>query len=216
MKVARDQTHPSVSARAADTTTSFGKLRGFTLEVLDLLSKENLSSQEVSFKTDKTVLYVNVYLYRLLNYGLALKNEDFWYLSQKGIEIHSLLKPLIKHNNNNNTTITQQQHNNNTKTQKKPKQVTLEGFFREKGLSEVEKEVVDMLVAHLNESGGKYLYFRDIYEIAEKVHSNPGEVEATIKKLKQEEICYIIKDPLFGCWKLGLKKAFVETLQKAK
>jgi hypothetical protein len=98
--------------------------------------------------------------------------------------------------------------------QTKPKQVSLLPFLKNSALSEVEKVVVEVLVGHYNQTGSKFIYFKDIYEGAEKLGVNPITLPEALRNLKQENIAYLYHDKTMGCWKLGLYKAFIQTLKQ--
>jgi hypothetical protein len=77
--------------------------------------------------------------------------------------------------------------------------------FRAHSLSECEKEVVDILVSHFTETGTPFLY-----PSQEQLASHdPKTLQVALKRLRQEGIIYLIRDPALG-WKLGLKKALIE------
>ena len=197
-------------------TTTLSKLRGFTLNVLKFLEADHLTSWQVAVLADKTTTYVNVYLFRLQKYGLALKNEDFWFLTKEGVQFSKLVKLSNNNNNNNNRTITQQQHNNNRiLTDKQPKtlkQISIESWLHVSDMRELEKEVVEVLVKHYNETGIKFKLFEDIYEASNFFKAKPDELNRAMMHLKQDGIAYPWKDHTFGAWKVALYKAFVEGL----
>jgi len=201
---------PSTPNASNTSTTTLSKLRGFTLDLLEHVEKENSTSWQLAEQTGKTTGYVNVYLFRLKKYGLALKNADFWFLTEEGV---AFLKEL----NRNNRTITREQHNNNrTITDEKPKkleQVPISLFLHESSLDQVERAVVEVLLKHYNETGSKFFYCKTVYDIAERFHINPGQVNDTLMRLKQDHIVYSIKDPHHDAFKIGLYKGYLELLQ---
>jgi len=199
------------------TTTTLSKLRGFTLEALKHLKTENLTSWQLAEKAEKPTVYVNVYLFRLQKYGLASKHEDFWFLTKEGTSFLNLIETS---NNRNNTTITREQHNNNTtitrNQSKVPKQVTISLWLQDTDRNEAEKEVVEVLVKHYNETGSKFLYFTDVYQFAHKFKIRPDQVNTILMNLKQDRVVYSIKDKQHNAWKIGLYKAFVEGLKTSQ
>jgi len=197
------------------TTTAFGKLRGFTLTVLDLL-EEGLTSHQVAEITEKSNLYVNVYLFRLRKYGLASKNEGFWFLTEKGVQIRNLMK---RYNNNNNRTITQQQHNHNTTitldSRKRPIQLSLDNWSRKDSLTDCEQRVVEVLLDHYNKTRSKVITFKDQFELSESFGFNVDVVEVALQHLFQDHIVWPPRrEPSLNCWKIGLYVEFLEGLQK--
>jgi len=194
-------------------TTSFGKLRGYTLEVLNLLEKESLTSRNISERTLKTNPYVQTYLCRLRNYGLAENNEHFWFLTDKGVKIWNFLKKNYYFHLTNNRTTTQQQQNNNTYFYKKPLQVSISSWSGKNNLSDCEKEVVELLIKHFNDTSSKYIFFQDPYTLSEKTGFNVETLRVALQNLRQDNIIYLIRDRTQNCWKLGLKKAFIELLE---
>jgi DNA-binding transcriptional regulator YhcF (GntR family) len=78
----------------------------------------------------------------------------------------------------------------------------------------VEKEVVELLLKHYNETGSKFILVRDHFELAEKIGANPGEIIEALKNLRQDNIVYLYRSDIRGYWKIGLKKGFVEILER--
>jgi len=53
---------------------------------------------------------------------------------------------------------------------------------------------------------------KDQYELAERLNCNPSDLPNALKNLRQDGIIYIFKDKTFNCWKIGLKKQFLEAI----
>ncbi|RLI42427.1 hypothetical protein DRO69_10390, partial [Candidatus Bathyarchaeota archaeon] len=81
-------------------------------------------------------------------------------------------------------------------------------------LDDLEKAVVEVLIEHYNRTGSKFIMVKDQYELAEKLNANPSELPNALKNLRQDGIIYIFKDKTFNCWKIGLKKQFLEAINR--
>jgi DNA-binding Lrp family transcriptional regulator len=77
----------------------------------------------------------------------------------------------------------------------------------------VEKEVVEALMKHYNETGSKFILVKDQFELAEKLKANPSEVLEALKNLRQDNIIYLYRSDIQGYWKIGLKKSFLNILE---
>lgn len=201
------------------TTTSFGRLRGMTLWIMEILKDGgSLASWQVAEQTMKSCRYVNVYLFRLRKYGIALKKEEFWFLTDFGKYLTNLLIGLrpyrYRYRYKYNTSITQEQHKNNTSPQKRPVQVSIQAWLRNSSPDAAERGVVDILVSHFNKTGSKFVLVKDHYAMSELLSINVNEVPDVLANLRQENIIYLMRDPTSGQWKLGLKKAFLELLER--
>jgi len=89
-------------------------------------------------------------------------------------------------------------------------QIKLDGWLRDHSLSDCEKEVVDTLISHLNQTGTPFIYLANHEQLGDH---DPRILQAALQRLRQEGIIYLFRDPAFQAWKLGLKKAFVEKLR---
>jgi DNA-binding transcriptional regulator YhcF (GntR family) len=78
----------------------------------------------------------------------------------------------------------------------------------------VEKEVVEVLMKHYNETGSKFILVKDQFELAEKLGANPGEVVEALKNLRQDNIVYLFRSDIGGYWKVGLKRGFLRVLEE--
>jgi hypothetical protein len=175
----------------------------------------SLASWEVAEKVDRGSNFVRPYLYRLRRYGVVDKDEGMWFLTDFGLYLTSLLCNNNNNNNNkSNTRVTQQQHNSNTSQLKKPRQVSIEAWLCDSNPAAAERGVVDILVSHFNKTGSKFVLVKDHYAMSELLSINVGDVPDVLANLRQENIIYLMRDPTSGQWKLGLKKAFLELLER--
>ena len=202
----------------SNTPTSFSRLRGMTLWIMEILKDGgSVASWQVAEQTMKTCRYVNVYLFRLRKYGIAVKKEEFWFLTDFGMYLTDLLIGLrpyrYRYRYKYNTTTTTTQQHNNTSQPKKPRQVSIEAWLRDSQFGDAERTVVEVLVEHYNRTGSKFFYCPTVYDIAERFHVNPGLVNQTLMSLKQDHLVYSIKDPRHDAYKIGLYKDFVELLK---
>jgi DNA-binding Lrp family transcriptional regulator len=67
----------------------------------------------------------------------------------------------------------------------------------------VEKEVVEMLLRHYNETGLKFILVKDQFKLSEKLKANPSEVLEALKNLRQDNIIYIYRSDIERYWKLN-------------
>lgn len=202
------------------TSTSFAKIRGFTVELLYHLKGHKLRVIDLVELTGRYSGYVQRYLYNMRNYGLAEKEGSYWKLTPLGISFLSYLnnikyKNMIKRKNKEGIKKNQRK-NKESYSSKTVKQVFLYPWLRRSSLDGTEKEVVEVLVNHYNRTGSKFILVRDIYELAERCEVNPSLLEPALKRLKEDNIIYIYKRKGEAYAKVGLKKAFIETLQKLR
>jgi DNA-binding Lrp family transcriptional regulator len=78
----------------------------------------------------------------------------------------------------------------------------------------LEKEVVEMLLKHYNETGSKFILVRDQFELAERLGASPSELLEALRNLRQDNIIYLFRSDIGGYWKVGLKRGFLETLEE--
>lgn len=88
-------------------------------------------------------------------------------------------------------------------------QIRLDAWSQAHSLSECEKEVVDILVAHFNQTGTPFLYPSQ----DQLSNQDPKTLQTALQRLRQEGIIYLIRDPTLQSWKLGLKKDFIQKLR---
>jgi len=215
----------SAKVSAISTTTNFSasRLRGFTVELLRLLSNDAISIFELAEITDRPLKLLRIYLSRLKRYGLIEGEGEFWTASDEGLYVLSLLSsrkkldeilskrlegpPNIKSYSSKSYT---EDSKHETDRQHFPKQLTLEKAVNRFNLNDCEKEVVEALLAHYNRTGSPFIYIN----YAEDLQLDYAGVvlQEALRKLKQDNIIYIWQDRGLKALKLGLKKAFLETL----
>lgn len=204
------------------TTTTLGRVRGFTIELLFHLGDGPQRCCELAEKTEKKQNYVYSYLKNMRNYGLVEKEWAYWKLSRMGGEFLRYMN--ISYNNIYYYRKKEERRKKDIKSNRKLglhlstskyiKQVNLDLFFADCTLDDAERVVVEVLVDHYNKTGSKFLYFKDSYEIAEKFNIHPDQVNRVLMNLKQDRIVYNFRDRRHNAWKIGLYKAFVELLTK--
>ena len=213
------------------TTSTLSRIRGFTIELLFLLKDECLTSTEISQRTGKSGNYVRCYLYNMRKYGLVDKELCFWKITILGRKI---IEHYIKVNN---IIIESKRKQKKSKRRvkeskrwirekedllcaetsfkacrRKTRQIQIQPFLRNCNLDDLEKAVVEVLIEHYNKTGSKFIMVKDQYELAEKLNCNPSDLPNALKNLRQDGIIYIFNDKTFNCWKIGLKKAFLEAI----
>ena len=213
------------------TTSTVSRIRGFTIELLFLLKDECLTSTEISQRTGKSGNYVRCYLYNMRKYGLVDKELCFWKITILGRKI---IEHYIKVNN---IIIESKRKQKKSKRRvkeskrwirkkedllcaetsfkacrRKTRQIQIEPFLRNCNLDDLEKAVVEVLIEHYNKTGSKFIMVKDQYELAERLNCNPSDLPNALKNLRQDGVIYIFKDKTFNCWKIGLKKQFLEVI----
>jgi len=201
------------------STTTPTIYRGFALELLNILKEGSYDVSDLREITGKYRQYLNWYLYRLRNAGYVTKNGQFWKITEEGISFINKKNKVYKNHNIHMDTKEERRNRERIEREKKlslvkPKQISLSLYLKKFSLSDVEKVVVEYLVDHYNKTGSKFIYIRDIYELAEKLDVNPAMLQPAITNLKQDRIVWLYRDRVYRRWKLGLYKAFVETLKK--
>jgi hypothetical protein len=71
-----------------------------------------------------------------------------------------------------------------SKGPKTTKQIPISLWLRNSGLDELEKEVVELLLKHYNETGSKFILVRDQFELAERLGANPGELLEALRRAR--------------------------------
>jgi len=198
----------------SSTTTSLGRVRGFTVELLFHLKDGSLRLSDLNELTGKQARYIQVYLFNMRNYGLVDKKDAFWELTDLGRDFTTHLTNV----NNNIKDVSKKEERSikeiSKKEPQKLKQVRFDLWLSNCNLSETEKEVVEVLTRHYGETGSKFILVKNQFELAEKLGKNPDVLLEALKRLVQDNIIYLFRSQLEGHWKIGLKKAFVEALQK--
>jgi DNA-binding Lrp family transcriptional regulator len=162
--------------------------------------------------------YVWIYLKNMQKYGLVKKNEVFWELSEIGANFLNHLN--IVYNNIIESQKKEERKNKNNQKKIKSsqpritKQIPISLWLQNSGLDIVEKEVVEVLLRHYNETGSKFILVKDQFELAEKLGADPGEVVEALKNLRQDNIVYLFRSDIGGYWKVGLKRGFLRVLEE--
>ena len=150
-------------------------------------------------------------------YGLALKNGDFWFLTDSGVEFVKYLDVVYNNIIDYRKKIERKSKENKKKVEsnqpKNTKQIPISLWLQNSSLDNLEKEVVEVLLSHYNETGSKFILVKDQFELAEKLKANPNEILEGLKNLRQDNIIYLYRSDIQGYWKIGLKSSFIEILK---
>jgi len=195
------------------STTTLGRVRGFTVELLFHLRDGALRTYGLCELTQKTHQYVSAYLKNMRKYGLVEKNDSFWNLTVLGRDFSSYLEREGKHN----IIIQKKEERKKKEGRKKPvkklKQVSIQAWLLTSTLDDIEKRVVEVLVEHFNKTGSMFRYFNDYYEAAEFFKATSDQIVEAMKHLKQDKVAYPWRDHSLNAWKIALYKDFVEELK---
>ena len=152
------------------------------------------------------------------NYNLVQKNGFLWELTEIGVNfvchLNTVYNNIIEYRK-----ITERKKKENkklteTSEPKRLKQSHFDLWLQNSSHSDTEKEVVEILTKHYSETGSKFILVKGQFELAEKLDKNPDVLLEALKRLVQDNIIYLFRSQLEGHWKIGLKKAFIEALQK--
>lgn len=199
------------------TTPCLGRVRGFTIILLFCLEGCPRRTIELAELTGKQTVYVYQYLKNMRNYKLVEYDGGFWRLTDLGADFLryldldlDMVKRKIKER--------EKKDKRKIKVQKSPDQPkisqrSLELRLCESDLTDKEREVVEVLVEHYNKTGSKFMYFNTPYDFAERFKIPPQLASEILKRLKQDRIVYVYRDRQMGAWKIGLYKAFIESLK---
>ena len=213
-------------SRIVSTTTTLSKVRGFTIDLLFLFQNYELRVKDLIDLTGKYRQYINRYLYNMRSYGLIVKIGPYWKLTAEGASFLSYLKSLPT---TTTTSITEKKKDRRKKEErrkkegrkkipKKLKQTSFSLWLDNSGLSldEAERNVVEVLMDHYNRTGSKFFFCDDLLAVVERFGILPDQVNRVLKNLKQDHVVYNYRDRNHASWKIGLYKAFVETLQRSQ
>jgi len=209
------------SLNIISSTTTFSKVRGYSIDILYLLKEGMLTSSDIAELTGKYAQFINVYLNRLRKYGMAEKQGSFWKITEEGLYFLTHLdkighiKRQIKQKVNRFKTDVKQKVN--TSTQNKPKQLSIQLFIKNshRSLSDIEVEVVDILLDHYNKTGSKWIYAHaGLLGLAERLKVDYDSLGRALLNLRQDGVIYtwpkLYERQTF---KLGLKNAFLKKLE---
>jgi hypothetical protein len=173
---------------------------------------------DLAERCGKSQNYVWRYLKNMERYGLALKNGDFWFLTDSGVEFVKYLDVVYNNIIDYRKKVERKSKEDRKKVEsnqpKSSKQISISLWLQNSGLDSVEKEVVEVLMKHYNETGSKFILVKDQFELAEKLGANPGEVVEALKNLRQDNIVYLFRSDIGGYWKVGLKRGFLRVLEE--
>ena len=203
------------------TTTSLGRVRGFTVDLVFHLKDGPKRCCDLAEITGKYHCYVWRYLKNMQNYGLVEKQGLLWNLSVLGEDFLSYLNivynNIIEYRKKIERSTKEVRKKINTSRPKRHKQVSISLFLRDSKLDDTEKEVVEVLVNHYNKTGSKFILIKDEYELANKLSKNPQGILQALVNLRQDNIIYLMRAHDFpGYHKLGLKRDFVTLLEGEK
>ena len=204
-------------ALLSTTSTALGRVRGFTITVLYLLFDGGGRCCDLAERSGKSQPYIHRYLRNLRKYGLAVKNDAFWFLTPKGAEFVKYLdfvnNKMIEYRKKKERKKKDNRKKVETNQPKTTKQIPISLWLQNSGLDSVEKEVVEVLMKHYNETGSKFILIKDQFELAERLNANPSEILGALKNLRQDNIIYLYRSDIQGYWKIGLKSSFIEILK---
>jgi Mn-dependent DtxR family transcriptional regulator len=173
---------------------------------------------DLAEKSGKSQPYIHRYLRNLRKYGLVVKNDAFWFLTPKGAEFVKYLdfvnNKIIEYRKKEERKSKEDRKKVESNQPKTTKQISISLWLQNSGLDSVEKEVVEVLMKHYNETGSKFILVKDQFELAEKLGANPGEVVEALKNLRQDNIVYLFRSDIGGYWKVGLKRGFLRVLEE--
>ena len=212
-----DLSRSSESELFTSTTTSLGRIRGFTIELLFHLRDGPKRCCDLAEITGKSQPYVRRYLGNMQNYGLVVKEGVFWNLTSLGSEfidyINILYSNISEYRKKEERRKKEKRKKKESWSARPSKQLSIDLWLKSSSFDDVEKEVVEMLVNHYNRTGSKFILVKDIYELAEKLNVSPSALPQALKRLRQDNIVYVVKERTMGFWKIGLKRQFVNLLK---
>lgn len=204
-------------ALLSTTSTSLGRVRGFTITLLYMLHDGGGRCCDLAGKCGKSQNYVWRYLKNMQKYGLAFKNDAFWFLTDSGVEFVKYLDFVYNNITDYRKKVERKSKENKKKVEnnqsKTTKQIPISLWLQNSGLDHAEKEVVEVLLKHYNETGSKFILVKDLFELAEKLKANPSEVLEALKNLRQDNMIYLYRSDIQGYWKIGLKTNFLKILE---
>jgi len=150
-------------------------------------------------------------------YGLALKNGNFWFLTNSGVEFVKYLDVVYNNIIDYRKKVERKSKEDRKKVEsnqpKTTKQIPISLWLQNSGLDNVEKEVVEVLLTHYSETGSKFILVKDQFELSEKLKANPSEILEALKNLRQDNIIYLYRSDIQGYWKIGLKISFLKIIE---
>jgi len=220
MKVRGVRPHQNFSSGSISTTTSLGRVRGFTIDLLYHLKDGPKRCCDLVEITGKYHRYVWRYLKNMQNYGLVEKQGLLWELTVLGRDFLSYLNivynNIIEYRKKVERKTKERRKKVETSQPKRHEQISISLFLLNSSLDDTERAVVEVLVDHYNKTGSKFILVKNQYELAEKLAKHPQSTLEALRNLRQDNIIYIYRSTLEGYWKIGLKKAFIQSLEILK
>lgn len=197
-------------------------LSAFSIKILELIrDNKGATNSDICAKLGQTNNYIKQYLYNLAEYGFIFRRQSDWkwYLLDPYPDFLKDLDNILYLIYTGKTTVKQQQNKSKTTVKQniKSKQLTLQPFL-EKGevnLSDPEITITNLLLSHYNRTKEKFIFIEDRYDLCERLGFPPDVIEASLRKLRQEGICYLWRDREYGKFQLRLKPAFIKRLEYA-
>ena len=91
----KQQLENSLNNIISSSTTTFSKVRGYSIDILYLLKEGMLTSSDIAELTGKYAQFINVYLNRLRKYGMVEKQGSFWKITEEGLYFLSHLESIF-------------------------------------------------------------------------------------------------------------------------
>jgi hypothetical protein len=219
MERVKESSFLAESLATISTTSSLCRVRGFTIDLLFALKEGPRRTYELAEISGKPRGYVYKYLKRMRKYGLVMKNGFFWNLTILGSDFISYFERVSKYSivcrHLGDRRGTEERHLEDTSRAKASLQARFDLWLQNSSLPDTEKEVVELLCKHYEKTGSKFVLIQNEYELAKEINKNPQDIRPALANLRQENIIYLLRAHDFpGYHKLGLKKAFVEGLEK--
>ena len=208
------------------TLSTFGRVRGFTVDLLFSLKNHELRTIDIVESSGKYRQYVNEYLYRMRKYGLVQKEGSYWKITENGVSFLSKLPNALPNTNTNTNTYLKRKHSENirkhcenTSVPKKLKQLSFSLWLQDSGLSydEITQNLVVVVLDHYHKTGSKFIY-TDLYSLAEQFKVSPERMFTAILKLHEDHILYHYPSKAVrqDTFKLGAYKDFLQKLEFEK
>lgn len=182
------------------------RFRGWTIRILEMLQNSGgMTVKELAEKLFHRKSDIREYCWRLYRAGCIEPLEKWgWKITPDGVFLLSI--------QTNNTNITQTQHKHNTSVTLQ--QLTLSSYLFSE-FSEPEIAITNLLLSHYNRTKEKFLFVKDQLELCEKLNIPPDILAASLRKLRQDGVCYLWRDREYGAYQLRLKPAFLERIKDA-
>ena len=221
------------STAVSTTTVCWGKVRGFSVELLLLLLDGAKTLHMLSTTTGRNYRYVYRYLYNLKRYGLVVYSDGLWMINYDAIDVidmilqnrlyykdYEVIKSLyIDYIYERNMKEVGKKYERSMKEKRKRK-VSIKHLSINNGLPKAVEwlkqfklngdaiRVVEELANHLKQTNTPFILVQDQYEAAQRFKLPLQKLDHIISKLRELGVIYLHKD-VTGKWKIGLKKHFI-------